>query len=161
NSQYGTNFLSVMPTNLYGPRDNFDLSSAHVLPALMRKMHEAKTGGEKEVIVWGTGAPRRELLYSEDLAEACLLLMDDCDAKDMGEFVNIGVGEDITIRELAGLIAEVVGFDGRLTFDASKPDGTPRKLLDIGRMTGLGWRANTGLLQGLRLTYSWYKENAA
>ena len=134
NRQYGTNYLSVMPTNLYGPGDNYDPKNSHVLPALIRRMHEAKTQQQPEVVIWGTGSPRREFLYSDDLADACVFLMERYNAADLGEFVNIGVGREITIRELAELVAEVVGFGGRLTFDSSKPDGTPRKLLDVSRL---------------------------
>lgn len=138
-----------MPTNLYGPGDNYDLESSHVLPALIRKMHEAKVRGEAEVVLWGSGTPRREFLYSDDLADACVLLMERYHAKDLGEFVNIGVGQDRTIRE----IAEVVRFEGELAFDRSKPDGAPRKLLDVSRLTALGWKASTDLRQGIELAY--------
>ena len=158
NAQYGTNYISAMPTNLYGPGDNYDLNNSHVIPALIRKMHEAKQRGDAEVVVWGTGKPRREFLYSDDLADACVFLMKKCDAKDMGEFVNIGTGTDQTIGELAALIAEVVGFKGRLVFDTSKPDGTPQKLLDVSRLTGLGWNAKTHLAEGLRLAYRAYTD---
>lgn len=154
NRQYGTNFISVMPTNLYGPNDNYDLQDSHVLPALMRKMHEAKQRGDKEVVVWGTGSPRREFLYSDDLADACVFLMEKCDAKETGEFVNIGVGSDLTIRELAQLIANVVGFHGQLTFDRAKPDGTPQKLLDVSHLQQLGWRAKTALKDGIQAAYA-------
>jgi GDP-L-fucose synthase len=156
NRQYGTNFLSVMPTNLYGPGDNYDLQNSHVLPALIRKMHEAKERADKEVIVWGTGAPRREFLYSDDLADACVFLMERCNAGDVGEFINVGVGQDATIREIAELVAEVVQFRGRLVFDPSKPDGMPLKLLDVSRLTALGWRAKTGLRDGLSKAYQDY-----
>ncbi len=153
NRQYGTNYLSVMPTNLYGPGDNYDPKNSHVLPALIRRMHEAKTQQQPEVIIWGTGSPRREFLYSDDLADACVFLMEHYSAADLGEFVNIGVGREITIRELAELVAEVVGFSGKLTFDTSKPDGTPRKLLDVARMQALGWEAKTGFREGIRQAY--------
>lgn len=156
NRQYGTNFISVMPTNLYGPGDNYDLQNSHVLPALIRKMHEAKQRGYKEIIVWGTGTPRREFLYSDDLADACVFLMERCNAGDIGEFINIGVGHDATIREIAELVAEVVQFPGRLVFDTSKPDGMPLKLLDVSRLTALGWRAKTGLREGLASAYQDY-----
>lgn len=156
NRQYGTNFLSVMPTNLYGPGDNFDLENSHVLPALIRRMHEAGERGASEVTVWGSGAPRREFLYSDDLADACVFLMERHDAADLGEFINIGVGTDLTIRELAALVQEVVGYRGRLSFDPSRPDGAPRKLLDISRIARLGWRARTELRQGIALTYESY-----
>ena len=149
NSQYGTNFMSVMPTNLYGPGDNYDLNNSHVLPALIRKMHEAKIQSAREVVVWGSGSPRREFLYSDDLADACIFLMERYNAADIGEFVNVGSGQEVTIREAAGLIAEVVGFDGELVFDASKPDGTPRKLLDVSKMQQMGWKAKTGLREGI------------
>jgi len=149
NSQYGTNFMSVMPTNLYGPGDNYDLDNSHVLPALIRKMHEAKIQSAREVVVWGSGSPRREFLYSDDLADACIFLMEHYNAADIGEFVNVGSGQEVTIREAAGLIAEVVGFDGELVFDASKPDGTPRKLLDVSKMQQMGWKAKTGLREGI------------
>ena len=158
NRQHGTNFLSVMPTNLYGPGDNYDPKNSHVLPALIRRMHEAKiqsqvTGHESPVVIWGTGFPRREFLYSDDLADACVFLMERYNAADLGEFVNIGVGREITIRELAELVAEVVGFSGKLTFDTSKPDGTPRKLLDVSRMRALGWKPKTDFREGIRLAY--------
>lgn len=156
NRQYGTNFISVMPTNLFGPNDNYDLESSHVLPALIRKAHEAKTGGEAEVVVWGTGKPRREFLYSDDLGDACLFLMERCDASDVGELINIGTGEDATVEELAKLSADVVGYRGRFAFDTSKPDGTPRKLLDVTRMTALGWRARTKLREGIAKAYADY-----
>lgn len=156
NRQYGTNFISVMPTNLYGPGDNYDLQNSHVLPAIIRKMHEAKQGNAKEVIIWGTGTPRREFLYSDDMADACVYLMEQSDAAHIGEFVNIGVGNDVTIRELAELVAKMVGFKGRLVFDSSKPDGTPQKLLDVTRLTALGWRAKTELWSGLAKAYQDY-----
>ena len=153
NRQYGSNFMSVMPTNLYGPGDNYDLQNSHVLPALIRKMHEAKEADNKEVVVWGTGSPRREFLYSDDLADACVFLMEKYDAKDIGEFVNIGVGTDVTIRELAELIAKVVGYSGKLTFDSTKPDGAPRKLLDSRRVNQRGWHPLVVLREGIRLSY--------
>lgn len=163
NRQYGTRFLAAMPTNLFGPGDNFDLQNSHVLPALIRKMHEAKTQGVQEVVVWGSGNPRRELMYNLDMADACVHLMrlpedrfDRIVAADQPPLINIGVGEDVTIRELAELTARLVGFKGRLVFDASKPDGTPRKLLDVGRLHGLGWRASTRLEQGVQETYEWF-----
>lgn len=148
--EYGANFISVMPTNLYGPDDNFDLQSSHVLPALLRKMHAAKMGGEPTVSIWGTGTPRREFLHVDDLAAACLFLMNTYDSPDI---VNIGVGEDIAIGELARLIARIVGYEGELTFDADKPDGTPRKLLDVSRLARLGWKAQIGLEDGIRQVY--------
>jgi GDP-L-fucose synthase len=153
NRQYGTNFISVMPTNLYGPGDNYDLQNSHVLPALIRKMHEAKELGAEEAVVWGTGTPRREFLYSDDMADACVFLMEKSDATDIGEFVNIGVGKDATIRELAELVAKTVGFKGRLVFDSNKPDGTPQKLLDVSRLRSFGWRSMTSLTDGLKETY--------
>lgn len=154
--QYGSDFLSVMPTNLYGPGDNYDLENSHVLPALIRKMHEAKQRGDREVVVWGTGRPRREFLYCDDLADACVFLMEHHTARDLGEFINIGVGADLTVRELAELVAKVVNYTGRLAFDTSKPDGTPQKLLDVSRLTRLGWRAKTELTDGIVLTYRDY-----
>ncbi len=153
NCQYGTNFMSVMPTNLYGPGDNYDPKNSHVLPALIRRMHEAKTKGQGEVVIWGTGSPRREFLYSDDLADACVFLMERHNAGDLGEFVNIGVGSELTIRELAEIVAETVGFTGRLMFDTSKPDGTPRKLLDVSRMQAFGWTSKTGFREGIRRAY--------
>jgi GDP-L-fucose synthase len=161
NRQYGTQYLAAMPTNLYGPHDNFDLKTSHVLPALMRKVVEAKAAGRTFIEVWGTGTPRRELLYSEDLAEACVFLMQLPDSKfqslienAQAPLINIGTGEDVTIRELAELVARELGFKGELQFDTTKPDGTPRKLLDVSRMHGLGWRAKTGLAEGIRKTYT-------
>lgn len=153
NRQYGTNFMSVMPTNLYGPGDNYDLQNSHVMPALIRKMYEAKVRGDKEIVVWGTGTPHREFLCSDDMADACVYLMEHCDAAEVGEFVNIGVGSDITIRELAELVARVVGFEGTLVFDTTKPDGTPRKLLDVSRLSSLGWQAKIALEDGVRGAY--------
>ena len=157
NRQYSTNFMSVMPTNLYGPGDNYDLQNSHVMPALIRKMHEAKARGDKEVVVWGTGTPHREFLCSDDMADACVFLMETRDAKDAGEFVNIGMGQDVTIRELAALVAKVVGFEGALAFDITKPDGTPRKLLDVSRLNGLGWRAKISLDDGIAQAYQDFK----
>lgn len=153
NRQYGTQFIALIPTNLYGPGDNFDLQDSHVVPALIRKFHEAKANGEKTVIVWGSGTPRREFLFVDDLADACLFLM-ECYNED--EMINVGVGTDQTIKELAQLIGEVVGFKGELAFDLSQPDGTPRKLLDVARINQLGWRARTSLREGLEKTYSWF-----
>jgi len=158
NRQYETNYISVMPTNLYGPYDNFDLESSHVLPALMRKCHEAKVQGRKDVEIWGTGKPRREFLYVEDLADACLFLMNHYQGD---EIVNVGTGEDMTIRDLAEQVAHVVGFEGSLTFDTSKPDGTPQKLLDVSKINALGWKAKTGFKEGIEKTYQWYLENRA
>jgi len=156
NRQHGTRFFSVMPTNLYGPGDNFDLENAHVLPALMRRFHEAKRTGAPEVAVWGTGTPCREFLHVDDMADACLYLMDRYEGD---EIINIGTGEDQTIREAAEMVREVVGYPGKLVFDASRPDGTPRKLLDVSRLHGLGWRHRIGLREGLEQTYRWYLEN--
>lgn len=156
NRQYGTNYLSAMPTNLYGLGDNYDLANSHVLPALIRKTHEAKIDGRSEVIIWGTGKPRREFLDSDDLADACIFLMENLDARDVGEFINVGVGQDITIREAAEQVARVVGFHGKFVFDTSKPDGTPQKLLDVTRFTSLGWRAKTDLHSGLSKAYEDY-----
>jgi GDP-L-fucose synthase len=149
--QYGRRYVSVMPTNLYGPNDNYDLASSHVLPALLRKAHEAKLRGDAELEVWGTGSPRREFLYVDDLADACVYLMEKGYA---GALVNIGTGTDVTIRELAETIMEVVDYKGTIRFDASKPDGTPRKLLDVSRLAALGWRAQTPLEDGIRRTYA-------
>jgi GDP-L-fucose synthase len=200
NEQYGTNYLSVMPTNLYGPGDNFDLEKSHVLPALIRKFHLAKllSGknlealradvvkrsigfqfsidrswsdsqlekalasigiGAEKVTLWGTGSPYREFLYVDDLAEACVYLMEKYDAKDLGEFVNIGFGSDITIKEVARLVSSVVGYPGSTMFDSSKPDGTPRKFLDSGRITKLGWKPKVSLEDGIKLEYNWYLKN--
>ncbi|WP_338412944.1 GDP-L-fucose synthase [uncultured Sphaerotilus sp.] len=150
NHQYGRQYVSVMPTNLYGPNDNYDLANSHVLPALMRKAHEAKLRGDDEYVVWGSGTPMREFLYVDDLADACVHLMER--GYD-GPLVNIGTGTDVTIRELAETVMDVVGFQGRITFDATKPDGTPRKLLDVSRLADLGWTARTGLRDGIRLAY--------
>ena len=154
NHQYGTNFLSVMPTNLYGPNDNYHPEFSHVLPALIRKCHEAKVRGADTVSLWGTGTPKREFLYSDDLADACVYLMEQYDAKDLGEVINVGVGKDIAIAELAQVIADVVGFRGSFTFDTSKPDGTPRKLVDVSRIHQLGWSASHTLKDGIRCAYA-------
>lgn len=148
--QYGCNFISVMPTNLYGKGDNYHPQNSHVLPALIRKFHEAKISGAHDVTIWGTGTPRREFLYSDDLADACIFLMKSYNDK---EFLNIGVGEDITIKELAELIANIIGFDGNLIFDASKPDGTPRKLMDVSKLHQLGWKHSVTLKDGIRKAY--------
>ena len=161
NRQYSTNFMSVMPTNLYGLGDNYDLNNSHVLPALIRKCHEAKLASQSSVVIWGTGTPKREFLYSEDLADACVYLMEKCNATDIGEFINIGTGKEITIRELAELVAVVVGFKGKLAFDTSKPDGTPRKLLDVSRLLALGWRPKTGFREGVARAYGDYLKNVA
>ncbi len=155
-AQHGRSFVSAMPTNLYGPGDNFDLQSSHVLPALIRKAVEAKESGASAMAVWGSGTPRREFLYVDDLAEACLFLLDHVD--EAGP-INVGTGEDVTIRELAEAVSRAVGFEGELAFDASKPDGTPRKLLDVSRLAQLGWRARTSLEDGLARTVGWYLEH--
>ena len=149
--QYGRQYISVMPTNLYGPNDNYDLANSHVLPALIRKAHEAKARGDTDYMVWGSGTPRREFLYVDDLADACVFLME---AGYDGRLLNVGTGEDVTIRELAETVKDVVGFGGSIVYDHSKPDGTPRKLLDVGRMRALGWRARTGLREGVQLAYA-------
>ncbi len=156
NRQYGTNFLSVMPTNLYGPNDNFDLKTSHVLPALIRKFHEAKTEGLSEVVIWGTGSPMREFLHVDDLADACLFLMKNYSEN---KIINIGVGKDQTIRELAEIIAGLTGFKGSIRFDTGKPDGTPVKRLDVSKINSIGWRARIGLEQGIAETYKWYAKN--
>jgi GDP-L-fucose synthase len=154
--QYGSNFISAMPTNLYGPNDNFDLTSSHVLPAMMRKFHEARVEGRREVEIWGTGTPRREFLHVDDLADACLFLM----ARYEGEgHVNVGTGEDVSIRELAEMIREIIHPDATLAFDPSKPDGMPRKLLDVSRLHGLGWRHRIPLREGIADTYRWFLAN--
>jgi GDP-L-fucose synthase len=167
NRQYGTRFMAAMPTNLYGPNDNYDLNNSHVMPALIRKMHEAKQRGDKEVVVWGTGTPKREFLYSDDMADACLYLLEQPESKLSALFnderpplVNIGCGEDLTIRELAEMVAETVGYSGKLVFDASKPDGTMRKLMDVSRMKGLGWAATTSLRNGINSAYQSYLEKS-
>jgi GDP-L-fucose synthase len=152
--QYGANFISAMPTNHYGPNDNFDLATSHVLAALLRKAHEAKASGARQIVVWGSGEPRREFLHVEDLAGACLFLLQHYDSPDI---INIGTGKDLTVRELAGLICEVVGFTGDLAWDRSKPDGTPRKLLDTSKLESLGWKPNISLRQGIAQTYEWFK----
>jgi GDP-L-fucose synthase len=166
NRQYGTRFLAAMPTNLYGPNDNFDLKNSHVLPALIRKAAEAKATGQRSITVWGTGTPRRELLYSDDLAQACVFLMNLPDAlfnrllnAEEPPLINIGTGEDLSIRELAELVCKVVGFDGELLFDASRPDGAPRKLMDVSRIHALGWKAQTGLEEGIRRVYETVKDH--
>jgi GDP-L-fucose synthase len=160
NRQYGTKYMAAMPTNLYGPNDNYDLNNSHVLPALIRKMHEAKQGGAMEVVVWGTGTPKREFLYSDDMADACLYLLEQSEDKLKSLFndekpplVNVGCGEDLTIRELAELVKDVVGFPGELAFDSSKPDGTMRKLMEVSRMAELGWTSKMQLKDGIALSY--------
>jgi GDP-L-fucose synthase len=154
--QYSCRFICAMPTNLYGPGDNFELETSHVLPALIRRFHEAKVSGAEEVVLWGTGSPRREFLFVDDLAEACLFLLDHYEES---RIINIGTGEDLTIRELAEKVAHVVGFEGRIAFDPSQPDGTPRKLLDVSRIQALGWQAKTPLEEGIVRTYRWFREN--
>ena len=168
NRQYGARYLAAMPTNLYGPGDNFDLASSHVLPALIRKTAEAKATGAKHVVVWGTGTPRREFLYSDDLGQACCFLMDLDDARfsslltnDAPPLINIGTGKDVTIRELAETVARVLGFDGTLLFDAAKPDGTPQKLLDVSRLRSLGWRHTTNLEDGIRRAWEAFRDLSA
>ncbi|MDK2831288.1 MAG: GDP-L-fucose synthase [Methanolobus sp.] len=156
NQQYGTNFISVMPTNLYGPNDNYDLNSSHVMPALIRKFHEAKINNIPEVTIWGTGKPKREFLHVDDMADACVYLMENYDATDIGEFVNIGVGEDITISDLAVLIKKIVGYNGKIAYDKTKPDGTPRKLLDVTKLHSLGWKASIQLTEGIGTVYKDY-----
>jgi GDP-L-fucose synthase len=151
--EYGRNFISAMPTNLYGPGDNFDLATSHVLPALLRKVHEAKVAGASEIPVWGSGTPRREFLHVADLASACCFLLEHYDSP---EIINVGFGEDVTIRELVETICEVVGFRGALKFDPSKPDGTPRKLMDSTRLHALGWKPRVGLREGIAQTYEWF-----
>lgn len=153
NRQYGTRYISLMPTNLYGPGDNFDLKTSHVLPALIRKFHEAKVEGRRSVEIWGTGTPRREFLFVDDLADACLFLMNNYHED---QIINVGVGEDQSIRELAAIVGEVVGFEGDLRFDPTKPDGTPLKLLNVSRLTTLGWKARIPLKAGIRRTYEWF-----
>ena len=154
--EHGANFISMMPTNLYGPNDNFDLETSHVLPALLRKAHEAKTRKDRELIVWGSGKPRREFLHVDDLAAACLLLLQKYNSP---EIINVGCGEDISIRELAELVCDIVGFDGQLSWDATKPDGTPRKLLDVTKLRALGWKPSIPLREGIARTYEWFLAN--
>jgi GDP-L-fucose synthase len=156
--EYGANFISAMPTNLYGPNDNFDLETSHVLPALMRKAHEAKVRKDQKLIVWGTGKPRREFLHVDDLASACVLILEKYDSP---EIINLGCGEDISIRELAELICDVVGFEGELAWDTTKPDGTPRRLLDVTKLRALGWKPAIPLRDGIARTYEWFRANCA
>jgi len=156
--EYGANFISAMPTNLYGPNDNFDLETSHVLPALMRKAHEAKVRKDQKLIVWGTGKPRREFLHVDDLASACVLILEKYDSP---EIINLGCGEDISIRELAELICDVVGFEGELAWDTTKPDGTPRRLLDVTKLRALGWKPAIQLRDGIARTYEWFRANFA
>ncbi|WP_420429686.1 GDP-L-fucose synthase [Algiphilus sp.] len=154
--QYGFNAISLMPTNLYGPGDNFDLQNSHVLPALIRKFHEAREAGDATVTVWGSGTPRREFLHVDDLADACLYLMQNYESEDI---VNVGWGEDLSIAELAAMVKDVVGFEGDIVYDADKPDGTPRKLMDTSRLSELGWKPQIGLREGLEETYRWFLEH--
>jgi len=156
--EYGANFISAMPTNLYGPNDNFDLETSHVLAALLRKAHEAKARKARKLSVWGSGTPRREFLHVDDLASACLFLLEKYDSS---EIINVGCGEDISIRELAELICDIVGFEGQLAWDETKPDGTPRKLLDVTRLQNLGWRPTIPLRDGIAQTYEWFLKNVA
>lgn len=156
NKQYGANFISVMPTNLYGPYDNFHPENSHVMPALIRRFHEAKLSGSKEVVVWGSGTPLREFLYSEDMADACIYLMENYEGSD---FFNIGTGKEITIKGLAELVKEVVGYEGEIIWDSSKPDGTPRKLLDVSRLEIQGWKYKIELKEGICISYKWFLEN--
>jgi GDP-L-fucose synthase len=161
--QYGCNFYSVMPTNLYGPNDNFNLETSHVLPALIRKFHEAKVNNLPSITLWGSGKPRREFLYVDDLAEAIVFLMENIKAKDIYDegisHINIGTGEDLTINELAYLISEIVNYSGKIVYDSGKPDGTPQKLMDVSRINNLGWKYKTELRDGIEKTYSWFKSN--
>lgn len=161
--QYGCNFISVMPTNLYGTGDNFDLESSHVFPALIRKFHEAKTRGEQEVKLWGTGAAYREFMHVDDMASACLFIMENLDAKDLYSqgisHINVGTGQDISINHLAQKIAATIGYKGKITFDSSKPDGTPKKLLDVSRLNNMGWKYKICLEEGILSTYNYYKNN--
>lgn len=156
NKQYGTDFISVMPTNLYGPHDNFDIETSHVLPALIRKFDDAKTNGLLSVTLWGTGEPKREFLYVDDLVEACLFLMNNYSGS---EIINIGTGSDLSIRELADMVKDIIGYKGEIVWDASRPNGTPRKVLDVSKITALGWKAHTELAQGISNTYEWYLQN--
>jgi len=162
NRQHGTNFIAAMPTNLYGPNDNFDRETSHVLAAMIRKFHDAKVKGDKSLELWGTGSPRREFLYVDDMADGLLFLMENFDAnpeKPDDVFLNLGVGEDVTIKELAGIIREVVGFEGEIEWNTDMPDGTPRKLMDVNRMSQMGWKANTSLKEGIEKTYRLYVNN--
>ncbi|WP_391120352.1 GDP-L-fucose synthase [Psychrobacillus sp. L3] len=161
NKQYGTEFISVMPTNLYGPYDNFDLETSHVLPALMRKIHKAKVNQDESFVVWGSGSPLREFLHVDDMADACVYLMENCNAEQIDEFVNIGTGKELSIFELAQTLCKVIGFEGKLEFDATKPDGTPRKLTDVTKLHQLGWHHKIELQRGVQDTYKWYLENVA
>jgi GDP-L-fucose synthase len=165
NRQYGTDYRSIMPTNLYGPGDNFHESNSHVLPALLRRFHEAKQAGAKEVVIWGTGTPKREFLHVDDMAEASVFLLNlpndvyAANTQPMLSHINVGTGRDVSIADLARIIAQVTGFEGRISFDATKPDGTPRKLLDVSRLSNMGWTARIQLEEGIRQTYDWYLRN--
>jgi len=164
NRQYGTNFIAVMPTNLYGPEDNFELNGSHVLPALIRKFHEAKNSGAATVTAWGTGSPRREFLYVDDMADGCVFMMENYNpTKEENEkgpiFMNLGTGEDVTIKELTEMVKETTGFTGEIVWDTTKPDGTPRKLLDMSRLHALGWKHKVDLKEGIELSYTWFLEN--
>ncbi len=165
NRQHGTNFIAAMPTNLYGPKDNFNLETSHVLPAMIRKFHEAKTQGKPSVELWGTGSPRREFLYVDDLADALVFLMNNLDATadptPEQVFVNVGVGEDVTIKELAETVRNTIGYEGEIVWNSEMPDGTPRKLMDVSKLTAMGWKAEHSLKDGIDKTYAWYLENAA
>jgi len=156
NTQYGTNFISIMPTNLYGPNDNFDLENSHVLPALIRKFDDAKKNNSPEITLWGTGTPKREFLHVDDLANACIFLMNSYNS---GDILNIGTGEDLSILELANIVKKCVGYDGNIVWDSTKPDGTPRKLLDVSKIQALGWKHTIDLTEGIHSTYEWYKNN--
>ena len=156
NKQYGVNFISVMPTNLYGEGDNFDLENSHVLPAMIRKFDDAKKNNAKEIVLWGTGKPKREFLYVDDLASACIFLMNNY---DNSEIINIGTGEDLSILELANMVKEITEYEGNIVWDSSKPDGTPRKLLDVSKIKSLGWKHSINLKEGIKRTYEWYKTN--
>jgi GDP-L-fucose synthase len=157
NRQYGANYISVMPTNLYGPNDNFDLETSHVIPALIRKFHEAKIRSDHSVTIWGTGSPRREFLHVDDLADACVFLMNHYDESDI---INVGCGEDISIADLALLVKDIVGYTGNIEYDSKRPDGTPQKLLDVSKLKNLGWQPKLSLREGIKKTYEWYCENA-
>lgn len=157
NRQYGTDYISVMPTNLYGPNDNFDLETSHVLPALIRKFHEAKINNASTVEIWGSGTPKREFLYVDDMADACVYLMEHHNHKETGTFINVGCGKDISIAELAELIKKITGFEGKMQYNRNKPDGTPQKLLNLNKMKELGWEAKISLTDGIKSTYEWYE----
>jgi len=159
NQQYGTNFISVMPTNLYGPNDNFDLNTSHVMPALIRKFYEAKINKEPEVVVWGTGTPIREFMHVDDMADACVYLMRNFNYEETREFINIGIGEDISIKKLAELIKSIIGYEGKIVYDTLKPDGTPRKLLDVTKLHNLGWEDKISLKDGIKRVFAEYQKN--